>query len=57
MRKMGGGVMRSEENAKVTVNIDVNKIVRSVSIAGVVIVGIVIGCSAYKKQMELKRLF
>lgn len=49
--------MNGEEKAKVTVSIDVNKIVRSVSIAGVVIVGIVLASSVYKKQMELKKLF
>lgn len=33
----------------VTVNVDVSKIVRNVAVAGVLIVGIVIGCSTYRK--------
>lgn len=49
--------MNTEEKTKITVNIDVNKIVKSVSVAGVVIVGIVLASSICKKHMELKKLF
>lgn len=42
---------RNNENRKVdvTVNVDVSKIVRNAAIAGVLIVGIIFGCSTYRK--------
>ena len=36
----------------VTVNVDVSKIVRNVAVAGVLIVGIIFGCSTYKKLLD-----
>lgn len=36
----------------VTVNVDVSKIVRNAAVAGVLIVGIIFGCSTYKKLLE-----
>ena len=36
----------------VTVTVDVSKIVRNAAIAGVLIVGIIFGCSTYKKLLE-----
>lgn len=43
-----------EKVADVTVTVDVSKIVRNVSIAGVCIVGIIFGCNTYKKVLEWK---
>jgi len=37
-----------EKVADVTVTVDVSKIVRNVSIAGVCIVGIIFGCNTYR---------
>ncbi len=39
-------------NVDVSVTVDVSKIVRNAAIAGVLIVGIVFGCSTYKKLLE-----
>ena len=39
-------------NVDVTVTVDVSKIVRNAAIAGVLIVGIIFGCSTYKKLLE-----
>ena len=41
-----------EKVANVTVNVDVSKIVRNVGIAGVLIVGIIFGCSTYRKVLQ-----
>lgn len=43
-----------ERVADVTVTVDVSKIVRNVSIAGVCIVGIIFGCNTYKKVLRWK---
>lgn len=40
---------------EVSVNVDVSKIVRNAAIAGVFIVGIVFGCSTYRKMLEWQR--
>ena len=37
------------KSVDVTVNVDVSKIVRNVAVAGVLIVGIIFGCSTYRK--------
>ncbi len=36
----------------VTVTVDVSKIVRNAAVAGVLIVGIIFGCSTYKKLLD-----
>ena len=41
-----------EKVADVTVTVDVSKIVRNVSIAGVCIVGIIFGCNTYRKVLQ-----
>jgi len=43
-----------EKVADVTVTVDVSKIVRNVSIAGVCIVGIIFGCNTYRKVLQWK---
>lgn len=43
---------KEKGNVDVTVTVDVSKIVRNAAIAGVLIVGIVFGCSTYKKLLE-----
>ena len=43
---------RKEKTADITVSVDVSKIVRNVSIAGVLVVGIIFGCSTYRKVMQ-----
>ncbi len=43
---------KNEKVADVTVSVDVSKIVRNVSIAGVCIVGIVFGCNTYRKVLK-----
>lgn len=40
------------KNVDVTVNVDVSKIVRNAAIAGVLIVGIIFGCTTYKKLCD-----
>lgn len=44
----------SEKTANVTVTVDVSKIVRNVSIAGVCIVGMVLGFGTYRKVLQWK---
>ena len=46
---------RSNDLVEVSVNVDVSKIVRNAAIAGVFIVGIVFGCSTYRKMLEWQR--
>ena len=46
---------RNNEVVEVSVNVDVSKIVRNAAIAGVFIVGIVFGCSTYRKMLEWQR--
>lgn len=46
---------RNNDLVEVSVNVDVSKIVRNASIAGVFIVGIVFGCSTYRKMLEWQR--
>ena len=43
---------KSEKTADITVSVDVSKIVRNVSIAGVLVVGIIFGCSTYRKVLQ-----
>ena len=43
-----------EKTADVTVTVDVSKIVRNVSVAGVCIVGMVLGFNTYRKMMQWK---
>ena len=43
---------RNNDLVEVSVNVDVSKIVRNAAIAGVFIVGIVFGCSTYRKMLE-----
>lgn len=43
---------REKGTVDVTVNVDVSKIVRNAAVAGVLIVGIIFGCSTYKKLLE-----
>ncbi len=45
---------RKEKTADITVNVDVSKIVRNVSIAGVLVVGIVFGCITCRKILQDK---
>ena len=48
--------MKCDKNERnkvdVTVDVDVSKIVRNVSIAGILIVGIIFGCSTYRKIVQ-----
>ena len=46
---------RNNDPVEVSVNVDVSKIVRNAAIAGVFIVGIVFGCSTYRKMLEWQR--
>ena len=46
---------RNNDLVEVSVNVDVSKIVRNAAIAGVFIVGIVFGCSTYRKLLEGQR--
>ena len=46
---------RNNDLVEVSVNVDVSKIVRKAAIAGVFIVGIVFGCSTYRKMLEWQR--
>ena len=46
---------RNNALVEVSVNVDVSKIVRNAAIAGVFIVGIVFGCSTYRKMLEWQR--
>ena len=40
------------KTADITVSVDVSKIVRNISIAGVLVVGIIFGCSTYRKVLQ-----
>ena len=42
-------------NVDVTVNVDVSKIVRNAAIAGVLIGGIIFGCTTYKKLCDWEK--
>lgn len=46
---------RNNDLVEVSVNVDVSKIVKNAAIAGVFIVGIVFGCSTYRKMLEWQR--
>ena len=46
---------RNNDLVEVSVNVDVSKIVRNAAIAGVFIVGIVFGCSTYRKMLDWQR--
>lgn len=46
---------KSEKSADITINVDVSKIVRNVSIAGVLIVGIIFGCNTYRKVRQWQK--
>lgn len=46
---------RNNDLVEVSVNVDVSKIVRNAAIAGVFIVGIVFGCSTYRKMLEWQK--
>ena len=49
---------RKEKNCdtvEVRVNVDVSKIVRNAAVAGVFIVGIIFGCSTYRKMLEWQK--
>ena len=46
---------RKEKRADITVDVDVSKIVRNVSIAGVLVVGIIFGCATFRKVMQWQR--
>ena len=46
---------RNNDLVEVSVNVDVSKIVRNAAFAGVFIVGIVFGCSTYRKMLEWQR--
>ena len=46
---------RNNDLVEVSVNVDVSKIVRNAASAGVFIVGIVFGCSTYRKMLEWQR--
>ena len=43
---------KNRDSVEVSVTVDVSKIVRNAAIAGVFIVGIVFGCSTYRKMLE-----
>ncbi|MFR9009726.1 MAG: hypothetical protein ACLVI4_01045 [Anaerovoracaceae bacterium] len=47
---------RGEKTADITVSVDVSKIVRNVSIAGVLVVGIIFGCSTCRKILQDKKI-
>ena len=50
--------VKSNDNDKkvdITVDVDVSKIVRNVSIAGVLIVGIIFGCNTYRKLLAWEK--
>ena len=46
---------RGEKTADITVSVDVSKIVRNVSIAGVLVVGIILGFSTCRKILQDKK--
>ena len=47
-----GGFVKMRDNNKVDVTVHVDKIVRNVAIAGVLIVGIIYGCNTYRKVIR-----
>ena len=46
---------KGEKTADITVSVDVSKIVRNLSIAGVLVVGIIFGCSTYRKVLQWQK--
>lgn len=46
---------KNNDMVEVSVTVDVSKIVRNAAIAGVFIVGIVFGCSTYRKMLEWQK--
>ena len=46
---------KNSDAVEVSVTVDVSKIVRNAAIAGVFIVGIVFGCSTYRKMLEWQK--
>lgn len=57
-RGLKNAAVRSKDNDKkvdITVDVDVSKIVRNVSIAGVLIVGIIFGCNTYRKLLAWEK--
>lgn len=46
---------KNEKTADITVSVDVSKIVRNLSIAGVLVVGIIFGCSTYRKVLQWQK--
>ena len=46
---------KSEKTADITVSVDGSKIVRNVSIAGVLVVGIIFGSSTYRKVLQWQK--
>ena len=46
---------KGEKTADITVCVDVSKIVRNLSIAGVLVVGIIFGCNTYRKVLKWQR--
>jgi len=56
-RPVSAGIKKPADgkNVDISVNVDVSKIVRNVSVAGVLIVGIIFGCQTYRKLLEWER--
>ena len=46
---------KNRDTVEVRVNVDVSKIVRNAAVAGVFIVGIIFGCSTYRKMPEWQK--
>ena len=46
---------KNRDTVEVRVNVDVSKIVRNAAVAGVFIVGIIFGCSTYRKMQEWQK--
>ena len=46
---------KNRDTVEVRVNGDVSKIVRNAAVAGVFIVGIIFGCSTYRKMLEWQK--
>ena len=49
------GKKKNRDTVEVRVNVDVSKIVRNAAVAGVFIVGIIFGCSTYRKMLEWQK--
>ena len=47
--------VKNRDSVEVSVTVDVSKIVRNAASAGVFIVGIVFGCSTYRKMLEWQK--